>query len=239
MSEDIPLPSLSIRRYRPEDRQTVRDICARTCWMGDYRPELIGDDWLWAEFWTRYFTDIESDLTWVVVRHGHFSEPCDSDLKMLPEEVCGYLMGTMDSSRFDRYGYKRLPGIVWYIIRHRLMRRRESRRAILQMAKSLLANDTALPRDLRRQFPATCHMDLLPPARQRGVGSTMLQQLLDALAARGVPGLHAQTLNLNIPAGKSLARAGFSLALTRPTTAFRLVHDGPVEVQTWTRRIDV
>lgn len=234
---DGPPPPL-IRKYRPDDRQSVRDICARTCWMGEHRPELIGDDWLWAEFWTRYFTDVESDLTWVVVRHGHFSEPCDSAMLGPQDRVFGYLTGTADCSRFDHYGYRLLPRIVWHVIRRRLMRRRQSRRAILQLARAMLANDTALPRELRRQFPATCHIDLLPPARQRGVGSTMLQYFLDDLAARGVPGVHAQTLNLNLAAGKSLARAGFTLALTRPTAAFRLVHDGPVEVQTWTRKID-
>ena len=56
-----------IRPYRPDDRQAVRDICVATCWMGEYRPESIPDEWMWAEFWTRFFTDRQSQYlqTWV------------------------------------------------------------------------------------------------------------------------------------------------------------------------------
>jgi GNAT superfamily N-acetyltransferase len=275
MTPDKPL---HIRKYRPSDRQAVRDICARTCWMGEYRPELIGDDWLWAEYWTRYFTDVECDLTWVVEKGTFYFSPLQGEhTGVLPKKVnvsmdsqmqrgkvecplfahvgqrgqaptandavgasplCGYLTGTADSSRFERYGLRLMPGIIWHVIRRRLMRQRQSRRAILQMARAMLSGDTDLPANLRRQYPATCHIDLLPDARQRGIGSTMLANFLRELARRGVPGVHAQTLSLNAAAGKSLARAGFTLALASPTTAFKLVHDGPVEVQTWTRGID-
>ena len=48
-----------IRPYRRADRQSIRDICVATCWMGEYRPETIPDPWIFAEYWTRYFTDHE------------------------------------------------------------------------------------------------------------------------------------------------------------------------------------
>ena len=232
-----PDPSLRIRKYQPADRQALRDICARTCWMGEHRPELIADDWLWAEYWTRYFTDIETDLTWVAETVGHSSRRGGLNVPF-SGHVAGYLTGTADSARFESYGLRLMPGIVWHVIRWRLMRRRQSRRAIGQMLRAMMSGDMDLPARLRREFPATFHTDLLPEARQRGIGSAMMRAFLDELARRSVPGVYAQTLSLNVAAGKSLARAGFSLTLTRPTAAFKLVHDGPVEVQTWTRGID-
>ena len=46
-----------VRRLRRGDRQAVRDICVATNWMGEYHPDVAPDDWLWAEYWTRHFTD--------------------------------------------------------------------------------------------------------------------------------------------------------------------------------------
>ena len=241
-----PGHSLHIRKYQPPDRQAVRDICARTCWMGEYRPEVIGDDWLWAEYWTRYFTDVETDSTWVVEKGTFYfssagsSSAVDSGREKLnvPFSTCGYLTGTTDSSRFESYGLRLMPGIVWHVIRRRLMRHRQSRRAIVQMMRAMVSGDMNLPARLRREFPATFHTDLLPEARHRGIGAAMMREFLGELARRGVPGVYAQTLSLNLAAGKSLARAGFTLALTRPTAAFEHVHAGPIEVHTWTRGID-
>jgi GNAT superfamily N-acetyltransferase len=243
-----PDPSLRVRKYQPADRQAVRDICARTCWMGEYRPELIADDWLWAEYWTRYFTDIETDLTWVVEKGTFYFSSAGPDSAVDPDKeklnvpfsphVAGYLTGTADSSRFESYGLRLMPGIVWHVIRRRLMRQARARKAIGHMLRAIVSGDMDLPARLRREFPATFHTDLLPEARQRGIGAAIMREFLGELARRGVPGVHAQTLSVNLAAGKSLARAGFSLALARPTPAFEHVHAGPIEVQTWTRRID-
>ena len=78
--------SILVRGYGRSDRQAVRGICAATCWMGEDRPELIPDDWVWAEYWTRYFTDEEPRHTWVA---------CEA-----AGRVVGYLTGTADERRF-------------------------------------------------------------------------------------------------------------------------------------------
>ena len=57
---------------------------------------------------------------------------------------------------------------------------------------------------IRRGYPATFHMDLLPQARQRGIGSTMVGTMLDELRRRRVPGIHAQTLSVNQAVSKAL-----------------------------------
>ena len=59
-----------IRPYVTADRQAVRQICAATAWMGSPAPERIGDEWIWAEYWTRFFTDRQQDCCWVAERVG-------------------------------------------------------------------------------------------------------------------------------------------------------------------------
>ena len=120
-----------IRSFRRADRQAVRDICTATAWMGEPAPRLAGDEWIWAEYWTRFFTDRERRTCWVVAgrRDGR---------------VFGYLTGTADVARFERYVPFLLPGIVRHVIRRRLMRRRQPRRAILNLLRSLLVGEMEL-----------------------------------------------------------------------------------------------
>ena len=72
-----------------ELRAKVRRICAETAWAGGRSPERVPDDWLWAEFWTRYYTDREPRHTWVA------ESPTLG--------VCGYLTGTLDAQGVARY----------------------------------------------------------------------------------------------------------------------------------------
>ncbi|MHC4982623.1 MAG: hypothetical protein ACYTF6_05585 [Planctomycetota bacterium] len=124
MREELP-SKYSLRRYRRGDRPAVREICVKCSWLGEYRPENIGDDWIWAEFWTRYFTDREPQHTWVAGRRTDAA-------------VVGYLTGTADGARVGRYVPFLFPGIILRAIRMRLIRRRASRRAVAAMLRSLL-----------------------------------------------------------------------------------------------------
>ncbi len=108
-----------IRPLRRSDRRSVRDICVATAWLGDPGRGHIPDDWIWAEFWTRYFTDRDPQNSWTLCRGGD-------------GRVVGYLMGTSDVRRFDRYIPFLIPGIVLRAIRKRLLRRPETRRAGLR-----------------------------------------------------------------------------------------------------------
>lgn len=214
-----------IREYRPADRPAVRQVCAATAWLGAPAPDRIGDDWIWAEYWTRFFTDGQADCCWVAADNR------DS-------RIVGYLTGTPDVRRFERYLPRLLPGMIWHVARKRLMRRREPRRAILGMLRSLARGELRLPPRTREAFPATFHFNLLPEARRLGLGSQLLATFLDRMRCLGVRGVHAQTLSVNEPARRTLRRLGFRLRATRPTRAFAHVDPRPVAVQTWVRAVE-
>ncbi len=188
--------------------------------MGRASPEHVGDAWLWAEFWTRYFTDRDRTCSWVVER-GRGGP------------LVGYLTGTPDARRVARYVPCLLPGIAVRVVRARLLGSAASRRALLSLLRSLAGGELSVSRGLVREYPATLHVNLLPEARGRGCATGLLRCFLDRLRAAGVAGVHAQTLSVNEPVGRFCRRAGFRIAARRALHAFAHVEARPIEVCTW------
>lgn len=219
-----PTPTLRIRAFQPADRDGIRAICAATAWKGGPAPEHFGDGWIWAEIWTRYFTDAEPQHTWVVedTRDGR---------------VLGYLTGTTDASRCDRYLLRLIPGIVWHAIASAMLRHRPQRRLLAGLLRSFLRGELDIPPEIRRTCPATLHLDLLPEARGQGLGKTLMSLFLDRMRELGVPGVHGQTLSNNVQVARLNQRAGFYVVATRPLRAFRSIIPDPLSVQTWARSL--
>jgi len=210
----------AIRAYRPADRAAVRRICVACCWMGEHRPERIGDDWIWAEYWTRYFTDREPQHTWVVERSGD-------------AEVVGYLTGTADAARVERFGPFLLPGIVWRVVRGRLLRKTASRRALRGMLRSFLLGELSLPPGAAERFGATFHFNLLGEARGQGVAARLLDTFIERMRSLPVRGVHVQPLHANAAVASLLARRGFRLIASRCLHAWSHLDGRPMELQTW------
>ncbi len=209
-----------IRPYRPGDRPAIRRICIATAWMGQPDDKHIPDDWLWAEYWTRYFTDREPKHTWVACR-------CDDD------QVVGYLTGTADVKRFGRFVPFLLPGMVLRVIRKRLMRRRTARKALAAFLRSFAHSELELPHCVEKEYPATFHFNLLAGARRQGLGRRLFRTFSERMKSLGVPGIHAETLSPNRPVAAFLRNAGFRLLGTRPINTFAHVEPGPMDMLTW------
>ncbi len=209
-----------IAPYDRSHRAAVREVCVATAWMGACPEGFLADGWLWAEYWTRYFTD----------RCGEY---CQVVIDTQDDTVAGYLTGTPDIRPMDRYLRWLAPGIIWRIIRKRLISRREPRRALMALWRSSRRGEMDLPDNLVAAYPATWHFNLLPAARGAGLGRTMLQTFLDRLRAEGVPGVHAQVIGQNRPSVAAMEAMGFSPAHTGPLTAFEHFTDQPLTLQTW------
>ena len=225
---DLIMPERSpaecfIRPLRRSDRGAVRDICVATAWLGGPGTGHIPDDWIWAEFWTRYFTDREPQSSWAL---------CAGDGR-----VVGYLMGTSDVRQFERYVPFLIPGIVLRAIRRRLLRRPETRAAVAAMLKSIAGGEMSIPPALARDYPATMHINLLTEGRGRGCGARLYELFAAQMRSLGVTGIHAQTLNVNKPISRFCENAGFTLSATSPIGAFDHVETEPIEILTWTRKL--
>jgi GNAT superfamily N-acetyltransferase len=190
--------------------------------MGQYRPDAIPDDWIWAEFWTRYYTDVEPQHTWVAQDGGG---------------VAGYITATTDAGRADAYTLRVLPGIIWHVLQRRLLREPAARRAIACMVRSQLAGELRLPPGVARECPATAHINLLERARGTGVGRCLFETFISRMRLLGVGGLHAQTVSLNLRVDRFLSKLGMRLLASEPLTSFAHVAPGPMYLQTWVMRL--
>ena len=63
--------------------------------------------------------------------------------------------------------------------------------------------------DVLAAYPAHLHIDLLPRAQRQGWGRRLINALCEALAERGVPGVHLQYDAANVNAGAFYQRLGF------------------------------
>ena len=70
-------------------------------------------------------------------------------------------------------------------------------------------------------FPAHLHVDVLPEHQGRGHGRALIRACVDALARRGVPGVHLGVLEANTGARAFYDRLGFTeLPLRLPEVVY-------------------
>ena len=85
--DPAPDRKAAIRKYRPGDREAVREICRRTAFRNIGADAVFEDGELFADYWCRYYTDYEPESAWVAELDG---------------EVVGYLVGCLDTKRYVR-----------------------------------------------------------------------------------------------------------------------------------------
>jgi hypothetical protein len=214
------LSDLVVRPYRASDRRALRETCIATAWLGAPAPEKIPDGELWADLFTRYFTDREPEHTSVVER--------TADLR-----ISGYLTGTTDVRRVERYLVRSLPRLAARLAISRALLNREKRNVLGAMLTSLAKGELAPPLKVRAEFPARFLLTLGEDARGRGIGPLLLEPFLTALGQSGSPGVHTQTLSLNEAAFRFLRRAGFQLVASWPLSAFAQTEARRIELLTW------
>jgi ribosomal protein S18 acetylase RimI-like enzyme len=185
-----------IRAYRETDRASVRDVCYRTGYMGS------PIDWQWfavesfADMFSGYYTDREPESALVVEIDG---------------VVCGYLLGCVDSER----AASAATVAARHIVRRGIGVRPGTAGVVWRTVGDTLADLSRRRVDLRKlefadpRWPAHLHIDLLERARGLGVGRRLVQQWLDSLRARRVPGCHLQTFAENEHAIAFFESVGF------------------------------
>ena len=63
-------PNFVVRPYQSGDREAVRCLCCDTGFLGDPIDPVFSDRELFADYLTRYYTDIEPESSWVGVKEG-------------------------------------------------------------------------------------------------------------------------------------------------------------------------
>ena len=203
LQKSVPVPweahrpitaTFTIRPARPEDELAAYRVCLET-----------GDD---GRDGTAYYRDDPDALPRIFVGPYFAFAP---DLAWVVEDdegVCGYCLGAADSAAFyDCYERQWRPDLT---ARFPAPTGAPATWTRAQQIHHLYHHPDHLIPGPPGHFPAHVHIDLLPRAQGKGLGTRMMTVALDKLRRRGLPGVHLGVGTVNARAQAFYRKLGFA-----------------------------
>jgi len=166
---------LVIRPYRESDREAVRSILCETAFEGIGQERIFSGRDLFADYWSRYYTDHESELIMVAETEGR---------------VVGYLLGCLDSRRHVRVMATRIVPLILARLAYGWARGRYNGEQDRRFLRWLLRKSwRESPRISMDRYPAHFHCNLLPEAQGHRLYTEMVLRFLETIEKKGIRGL--------------------------------------------------
>lgn len=205
----------TIRRYSPADRERIRHICCETGFSGAPVDPVFSDRDVFADFFTRYYTDWEPESNLVVEDNG---------------EVVGYLLGCR-RYQFNAWITPLLMVLISLKVVWRFLLGRynaQDRRFLRWCIQKGSSETPAAPKQ-----SAHLHFNLLPQYRDSMQGYYLFIAFRDMVAESGVKRLYGQiqTFEDKRPI-RVFERFGFKQYDQRQITKFQGLNDRKVFVTT-------
>ncbi|MPZ80757.1 MAG: GNAT family N-acetyltransferase [Actinophytocola sp.] len=179
-----------IRPYRPTDRAAVYDICVRTAQDGGDSRAVYPDVELLPSIFAGPYLELAPSLAFVLDDGG---------------QAVGYVLGAADTAAFvAAYRSRWLPNLV-----SRFPLPAEVTTPSDHMITLMHDPERMMLLPLIADYPAHLHIDLLPAYQRRGHGRALMERLLTALRAAGVPAVHLGMVTTNTNARAFYDRLGF------------------------------
>lgn len=165
---------LTIRSYEPRDRPSVRSICCQNAFGRDVSA-FFEDRELFADYWTKYYTDENPEHSLVVEHDG---------------DVVGYWLASTDYKAFFRYMSRHIgPRVVGTLI-WQITGRRYRTAASYRFARWVLSRSwREIPDFPSDGYPAQWHINLGPAAQNQNLQTVLVNRFLDKLEDLGVGGV--------------------------------------------------
>jgi len=216
-----PRSNYIVRFYQPGDRAVVRRICADTGFLSNPIDPLFEDRELFADYLTRYYTDIEPESSLVCVVDG---------------EIKGYLMGCRHHRRkavFDFFHNIRLGVLgAWrYVFRPY---NAASRRYVGWVLKQGRRETPVTPQNMPH-----FHINLLADARNIANSRGLIETFLRYLHENGEKSVYGQMVAFeNRRTERMFARYGFRVIGQVEVTKYRGLFPGKVFLLTIVKDLD-
>jgi ribosomal protein S18 acetylase RimI-like enzyme len=204
---------ISIRHYRVTDRLRVRELCCQTGFLGQDIAPVFEDRELFADYLTRYYTDVEPESSFVLEQEG---------------VVKGYLLGSR--LPFKQQAFSFFNNMKLFL---RGMSRYPSyNRATRDFIGWILRNSwREVPAAPRRS--AHFHFNILPEAQGLAHSTALMNAYLDYLRSCDVKSVYGQVVTFETRRGaKVFERYGFQVLERRQITKYRNVYAKPVYLTT-------
>jgi ribosomal protein S18 acetylase RimI-like enzyme len=189
-----------IRKYRPEDREAVREISWNTADKGRTIDLYFHDHEAVADVLTCYYTDQEPQSLWVA--------ECDG-------VVVGYLTGCLDTRRCDwGVAWKIIPKAAIKAIGRGALGRAETWRLLAALAGTALLGGK--PKVDVDTYPAHLHVNLRQGFRGRGLGRQLIEHFRRQVLELGLGGIHLVAWGDNEAGRRFFEAMGFRLLREQP-----------------------
>ncbi|HWI31149.1 MAG TPA: GNAT family N-acetyltransferase [Microbacterium sp.] len=187
-----------IRPFCPGDEPALAEICVKTADAGGDATGLFRDDALWADVFVLPY----------VARHPDFAFVVETD----DGRIAGYIVGAPDTEAFERwFATSWWPSLAG---RYPLEGAGERERGTIEYAAARGPGRAVHA----EEYPAHLHIDLLPELQGQGFGRRLIDTLVAALEAQGVPGIHLVAASENEGAILFYPRVGFTALPSEPGT---------------------
>jgi ribosomal protein S18 acetylase RimI-like enzyme len=178
-----------IRNVRAGDERGLAEVCVRTADAGGDATGLI-DDRIWAEVFVLPYAMRHPEFAFVVA---------DGD------RLLGYVVGAPDTAAFEAWFRDE-----WWPERGAAWPRPQTRNTRQDKVLDYAYGRAPGAEPFEEAYPAHLHIDLLPETQGQGWGRRLIEALLDALRAAGIPGVHLVADARNTGALAFYDRLGFA-----------------------------
>jgi GNAT superfamily N-acetyltransferase len=191
---------IEIRHAHASDLPYLYDICHRTGYVGQDASDVIADRALLGQYFAAPYAVFNPDWCWIAVD---------------AEGPVGYLVTTPDSRRFVSWmNTEWLPRV-----RSLYAPQRPGAHEFEAWLRGFIHESAAFP-DFVDQYPAHLHIDFLPRAQGRGLGTKVVALFEQKLRENGVAGFHLGMGEKNARAGQFYEKLGLTLIRHDPGVIF-------------------
>lgn len=210
------------RHYKASDRTAIRNLCCATGNEGRPIQEVFPDCNLFADWWTRTYTDHLPEWVWVLEDNG---------------EVFGYILGCPDTKGHQRWFNRNvLPAIIARLVLKGLIFRPAVQRIMLLWVWDWVRERPMLG-NKDRAYPAHAHLQLAPNYQRQQYALLLGQELFAALRNAGVSGIHGEVPTTNGRMCSLLAQQGFIELRRYVAPGLRLADGCRVRIIVWGKRL--
>jgi GNAT superfamily N-acetyltransferase len=209
-----------VRRFKSEDRESVRDIAWETAFLGESAEAFFTGKEILTDFLTLYFTDYEPDSCYVIES---------------AKRVEGYLIGSTDCRTLAlTFKNKILFGLLIKFIFSGAIFQGKNLKMIFAFLLSLLKGEFNM-KEVTGDYPATLHINIRKEFRGKGAGLRLISAFEQHLRDKGGKGVHLATMSTG--AGDFFRKQGFSLLCQYRRSYFRHVLGKDITVYIYAKKL--
>jgi len=207
----------TIRKYEAKDRKVVRWICCETGFMGDPMEVYFEGREIFADTWSRYWTDYELESAFVGEVDG---------------VVVGYILGCLDSEKQEKIFKEKIqPSLYRQAFFSTFFLHWKNLRYMRRVVRSWRRGEFNDPmKQVIADYPAHLHTNIAPAEfRGKGMGKALMTAYLDYLRGHKIKGVHLVTTSRSKMALGLYYHMGFQKLFSGPLTCYDHVTSEPME----------